>query len=479
MEAKKRKTAGAEVVTRDGRDEMNLVEFPLAAISERLSPDTKELVVEAPAADGVVRRLTITGSTKYGLPTAKDDEVLVALIQLATLQGFDSPKLYFSRYQIIQVLGWDLGGQSFERVELAINRWVGVTYYWDNAWWDKAAESWVDAKFGILDNAELYDREKWSKRAKAGQVPLPLSWTKWNEVVFKSFQSGYIKHLDMDVYRSLKLPLAKRLYRYLDKHFYRRKTLRFDIQRLAKEKLGLFGRYDNANLRRILEPAVRELEERWDVRAVSREERFVSPRRGVCEVIFERSGKSKLDPEVRQPSLLEAELLARQVSAEVSRELVTQHPAEKVREKIELHDHLVRRQDKRISSNPAGYLVKSIREDYALMPGFETESMRVEKARKLSAKRTRVESQKLAQQELQAARDAEREKPLREYLAKLTPLELMTLEEDAVRGADPFTRNRYAELRAKGGGGLLPALRDAILLNYVEKLLRTPSRVSP
>ena len=41
----------------------------------------------------VTRKLTVTGSDAYGLPTAVDDEVLVALLQLTKLDGFRDPKV--------------------------------------------------------------------------------------------------------------------------------------------------------------------------------------------------------------------------------------------------------------------------------------------------------------------------------------------------------------------------------------------------
>ena len=61
---------------RDGRDEMNLVEFPFATLSER-SGESKVLEFQVDEYDRVagkpvIRKLTVTGDAKYGLPTAKD-----------------------------------------------------------------------------------------------------------------------------------------------------------------------------------------------------------------------------------------------------------------------------------------------------------------------------------------------------------------------------------------------------------------------
>ena len=39
-------------------------------------------------------------------------------------------------------------------------------------------------------------------------------------MVFRSFQAGFLKQLDLDFYRRLKLAAAKRMYRFLDKRFH-------------------------------------------------------------------------------------------------------------------------------------------------------------------------------------------------------------------------------------------------------------------
>ena len=70
----------------NGRDEMNLVEFPLALLSERaprgvLTLECSDEIEER----GVIiqRQVTVAATEKYGLPTAKDEDVLMGLLQLA------------------------------------------------------------------------------------------------------------------------------------------------------------------------------------------------------------------------------------------------------------------------------------------------------------------------------------------------------------------------------------------------------------
>ena len=78
---------GGGLVGRPGwKDELNLAEFPIAALTDRVPDGQTTLVfedkLERRDSPPIVRRLTIMGTHKHGLPTSLDDEVLVGLIQL-------------------------------------------------------------------------------------------------------------------------------------------------------------------------------------------------------------------------------------------------------------------------------------------------------------------------------------------------------------------------------------------------------------
>jgi hypothetical protein len=82
-------------------------------------------------------------------------------------------------------------------------------------------------------------------------------------VLFKSFQVGFIKKLDLDFYLDLESAVTKRLYRYLDKHFWYRSRIQVNLFTLAHEKIGVSRNYVYASsLRQQLEPALEELKMR-------------------------------------------------------------------------------------------------------------------------------------------------------------------------------------------------------------------------
>ena len=156
------------------KDELNLAEFPIAALTDRVPDGQTTLVfedkLERRDSAPIVRRLTIMGTHKHGLPTSLDDEVLVGLIQLTKRRSnFTDAKVQFSRYELIELLGWPQSGQSYRRIEEALHRWVGVVLMYENAWWDNTAKSWVDENFHVLDNVTLYDRERRRARRQARQ----------------------------------------------------------------------------------------------------------------------------------------------------------------------------------------------------------------------------------------------------------------------------------------------------------------------
>jgi hypothetical protein len=404
----------------DGRDELNLAEFPIAALTDRIPDGQMTLVfedtLERRNSPPIVRRLTIMGTAKRGLPTSVDDEVLVGLIQLTKRRSnFADNLVYFSRYELIELLGWPQSGASYKRIEESLNRWVSITLMYENAWWDNAAKSWVDETFHVLDNVSLYDREgkrrasrpsKGNKAApvRAEKAPLPLSKFKWNEVIFRSFQSGNLKQLDLEFYLGLRLPTTKRMFRFLDKRFYRRTRLDFDLRTLACEHIGMSRSYAPTELKRRLQPAIDELERLGFLEPLSAEERYASVSRGCWRIILIRAGASGAAGPV-EPNALIAALVDRGVTPKAAAELVGAHPPARVRTKVEVFDWLVENRDKRVDKNPAGYLVASIRDDYRAPEAFKpaAEVVRAGEAA-LATGRAELEAKERARAEILAAR---------------------------------------------------------------------------
>ena len=188
---------------------MNLAEFPLAAISDRFLDGTKTVVFSDSVWDSELRRhvpreLTISGSDRYGLPTAKDDDVLLACIQVSSLGDFQTREVNFSRYELLKLLRWPDEGKYYHRLATSLRRWKGLTIFSNRAFYDNGRKSWVNRDFGIFDKLQIYERE-----VTRGIFAPPSSSFVWNEVLFESFQAGYLKQLDWDLYCRAEKPRRK------------------------------------------------------------------------------------------------------------------------------------------------------------------------------------------------------------------------------------------------------------------------------
>jgi hypothetical protein len=430
-----------------GRDEMNLAEFPLSLLTDRVPRNQKTLEFEDPFYDEATgrtirRRLIITASDRFGLPTPKDDEVILGLLQLTKeANGFTERTVSFNRSELIERLHWPDTGQSFRRIAESLDRWTSVYLSYEKAWWDHEHKSWVDEKFHIIDRVSLYDKDRQLK-----QGSLKLSSFTWSDVIFRSFQAGYLKRLDFDFYISLDHPTAKRMYRFLDKRFYLKRRWDFDLKEFAWDHIGLSRSYaDSGKIKEKLRPAIDELEERGFLEPMSREERYAKLSRGEWRISLVQKGMKALPEKPRPtgPNELERALIERGVTAATAAELLLGHPEDRIRAKLEVFDWLMGKKDRRVQKSPAGYLVESIRDDYATPKGFESKADRDKRLQAEAERQQRAEEAKLRAAAEQKAREQAEEARIRSYYDSLAPEAQEQLRTEALAAANSFFSQQY------------------------------------
>ncbi len=456
-------------------DELNLAEFPIASVSDRFLDGKKTVIFDDQVFDRklnrmVPRQLTVSGSDRYGLPTAKDDDVLLACIQLSRLSGFRSPDVEFSRYELLKLLGWSDNSRNYARISESLRRWKGVSIYSDRAFYDKAQESWVNRDFGVIDTLYIYQREV-SQGAKAASC----SRFSWNEVLFQSFQSGYLKQLDWGLYKKLQSPVAKRLYRFLDKRFYHRSFVEMDLRELAISKIRLSESYNVAQMKRALDKGIAELEELWALKRVPSKSRYKKSGAGEWTVRIERKRHSKakelqqLGAEVSRPAQGTnlVKLTKRGVGPATADELCQLADSTSIQTMIELYDWY----NQRGQSRGPGFLVQSIKNPNRIEfpPGFESRAQ-------VDAKREAEESRIEARREFQSKREAEhateeklRTEAFNSAWERLSTSEQRSFENEALGSALSFKRSRYMDER-KSGGRLFDHYRQMILIDHFQKL---------
>lgn len=362
------------------RDEMNLAEFPLAVLSTRVDPNIKTLEFSdsqrLPSGEVVERKWIITGADKFGLPTATDDDVVLGLMRLSMAQGFRERKVYFTRYELLKTLRWSTEGRSYQRLIKSLDRLSGVRIRSTNSFYDNQSKSYQTLNFGLIDSYEINDGRRGPNEEEQ------KSYFVWGEQLFDSFQAGYIKKLDLDLYFSLRSAVSRRLYRYLDKHFYYKSTIERPLLQFAFEKLGLSRSYKYvSSVKQQLEPALEELVNIGFLHSFE----FIGKGQATS-ICFYAAGAGRASPQsARTPSLapeastlapaahtatgaclispLTQQLIDRGMAAPQARRLIGQIPRikhERIEKIISYYDQLVAQNDYKVSKNRVGFLYRAV-----------------------------------------------------------------------------------------------------------------------
>jgi hypothetical protein len=440
---------------------MNLAEFPLTVLSKRVDPSIKTLeftdAVKGKNGDLVNRKWIITGADKFGLPTSSDDEVLLGLLKLTADDGLRQRKVYFTRYELLKILRWTTEGRSYTRLQNALDRLSGVRIKATNAFYDNESKLHSTRNFGIIDEYEIND----------GRDTRPSFFT-WSEVLFTSFQVGFIKKLDLDFYLDLESAVSKRLYRYLDKHFWYRSRIQMNLFTLAHEKIGISRNYVYASsLRQQLEPALDELKQRGMLSSYE----FIGKGKSM-EIVLQAAQPARKTLTAHQPSAGETKpdshgstqnffdgegvsdplidaLVQRGIAEKQARKLVTgqgRDEAERRSAIIAHFDKLVASGSHLVSKNPQGFLYRAVEKPFDFtLPGeksrrIERESpqsrMEFDRRNEDQPSRARASSEASegARRDLEIRYLTERKRKLDALKAAFSAADLQTLRQE-VEGA--------------------------------------------
>ncbi len=378
-----------EVFT-DGRDEMNLAEWPIALLSSNgTSPaaqlDANTLVfqdcIKDPRTGALVQRtFTVSATSKWGLPGPVDEDVLLALINLSKLAGFESPTLYFTRYHLLKVLGWPINGVYYERLKQALKRLEGVQLDFERAYWDDQAQSFVDRTFNLYNSLKILEEENsTSKKPDIRQPAFPFASCQltWSEFLFDGIGERKLKHLDFNLYRSLSSAITRRVYRFLDKRLYdeRHSLLRMPLNTFAVAHIGLADGQPAREYKRRLKPAILELEQRGFLKPLPEKVRFQKLRAGLYDIFVERDFSretvkptDKATPKADAPapspdtSPLVKELIEAGMHKEQAEKIVAQTPDSEIRLRLDILRWRVNSADK--PANPGAWLNDQFRYKY-------------------------------------------------------------------------------------------------------------------
>jgi hypothetical protein len=408
-----------------GKDEMNLVEFPITLLAKRHEPGCKTMkfsdTITGEDAVPIKREWTVTGSDEFGLPLAQDNDVLLALFLLGKEKNFSSPTIHFSRYRLCKILEWDTNcGPNYRRLEESFDRLKGMSIKAKNAFWDNLYKRYVTINFGIFDEYHLYDGKP--RKREANQEPLPLSYVRLNNTLYESIKAGYIKSLDTALYFKLESSIAKRLYRYLDKKAYNKKKFEIGLFTLAEVHLGLRLCKYVSQIKQQLDPAHEELVNVGFLKSADYQktsdgssEKVVYQLCQQQEELIEGAPAAEpcKDAPVPDDGLL-TRLIEIGVTRKVAEQILREYPLEAVRAQVEALPH------RKAEDAPAA-LVSSIMNDWSLPASL--------KKRKQS--QAKVEAEK-KQREQEGCQKAEHRAQIEKYLSSLAGEELTELTRQAM-----------------------------------------------
>ena len=457
-----------------GVDELNIAEFPLCTLTNRIDPSVKTLyfedqIFDKSSGEMVTRKLTITSSDEWGLPTPSDTDVVLGLMQLSNWTGQD---VYFNRHQFVRLVGWDASGQNYKRLENSILRLVGVTFYYKNAWWDTEEKKWVDKSFHFLSG---HSRDPDTDEFKV----------RWDKEAFELLKNQYFKKINLELFRQLKIPAAKRMYRFLDKRFYHGKHFSIELKKFAFEKIGLSRKYSPSGLKQALKPALTELEKSGYLKPLPVKERYEKIRKGEWRIQFEKGeGKPPEDtgettlkpsetpsPDVQTASSILDTLIEYGVSQKHARCLIKRHREEDIRLQIEHVQFLI---DKGKPPEDSGaFLTSAITQGYEPPKDFKTQAQmeqeRTQAQKKKEAAQARKEAQQKAEAQREAAEKAEEEREEKLAASYLRSLPETMREEVIARAIASGSDIERQIIERKSPGA--QAIQDFLVKKYVLGLL--------
>lgn len=297
----------------DGRDEMNLADFPLAPLQRTQLADGEgrkldRLEFEATRYDPVskqrvTQKVTLTTTSRDGLPTPADEHVILALLYVAKhSDNFGTSTVNFAPSQLFEIMGWATNGRSYERLRDVLRRLKSLTIRYENAWWDAAGRGYEEeVATGIISAYKIGRQVSGPKTADSTLA----SWVTWTQQFHDSLKNGNLKRLNLEVFFKLSSPTAQRMYRFLDKRFYNNRSISIDLVDFACGHIGLTEVDNVAILKRRLAPAIAELEDIGFLEKMEPEERFQKVKVGVWKVTFKAGGKVTTPEPRAEPAEIE------------------------------------------------------------------------------------------------------------------------------------------------------------------------------
>lgn len=292
-----------------------------------------------------------------GLPGRYDQDVYVALMQLIDTKGLpDDGWVSFSVYELVELMGKRHSGREYGQVRESLQRLATTSIESKNAFYHKGRKAYISDTFSLLTEVKLAEYEGIAgERKDRNRVHL-------SQYFVDSYKANYLKHIDARFYWSLRSPIAKRLYRLVDKKRVGRRSWEVELFSL-KSRIPLSDYQYASKVKEKLAPAHEELVAKGFLKSVAYRkndggQEYVAYE--ITEDFHERRvavASRSLSPEEH---FCVQRLQAEGMASETAEDLVATHGTARVMHYVEALPN------QRNIRNPAGWLRKAIERNYEL-----------------------------------------------------------------------------------------------------------------
>jgi hypothetical protein len=303
------------------------------------------------------------------LPGRFDQDVYVALLQMIDDKGLpEDGWLSFSLYELIELMGRKHSGRDYRQVRESLRRLATTSIESDNAFYHRGWKEYISDTFSLLSEVKLSEYEDpQEERTDRNRVLL-------SQYFVDSYKANYLKNIDVEFYWSLASPIAKRLYRLVDKKRNGRRLWEAELFSL-KDRIPLSDYKYASKIKEKLAPAHAELIEKDFLKGVTYRKsggnEFASYE--ITEGFYaRRSAIGSLEHPSGDEFFCVQRLNAEGMGTKVAEELVATHGASRVMRYVEALPY------QKNLRNPAGWLRKAIENNYELdMPPVSTRTKQV------------------------------------------------------------------------------------------------------
>ena len=316
--------------------------------------------------DGHVLRQswTVRAAHGRGLPGRFDQDVYVALLQMIDDKGLpEDGWLGFSLYELVELMGRKHSGRDYRQVRESLRRLATTSIESDNAFYHRGWKEYISDTFSLLSEVKLSEYED-PKVERTDRNRVLLS-----QYFVDSYKANYLKNIDVEFYWSLASPIAKRLYRLVDKKRNGRRLWEAELFSL-KDRIPLSDYKYASKIKEKLAPAHAELIKKDFLKGVTYRNsggtQFAS-----YEITEGFHARRSASGGLKLPSGDEffcvQRLKAEGMGTKAAEEVVATHGASRVMRYVEALPY------QKNLRNPAGWLRKAIENNYELdMPSVST-----------------------------------------------------------------------------------------------------------